>query len=230
MEKLNIPDNMKIVIINGSGGVGKDTFVDLMKQFVENSRSSIFIHNISTVDQVKQALKLLGWEEVVKTEEDRNNMSIMKNISVKSYDGVFKYVYDYVKSVCDIYNRMDDYSKLYRHTIIFIHCREPEEIKRLCNEFNAYSLLVCNNRVKHITSNPSDENVYKYNYDFVLHNNGSVEDLSTSTAGMLSLIIDDQHLNRRYRGTMNYREMIVEDGYIRISDKTIDKNFDYLNN
>ena len=42
----------RIVIINGSGGVGKDTFVELCGKFVE-------VKNISSVDKVKEAARIL---------------------------------------------------------------------------------------------------------------------------------------------------------------------------
>ena len=42
----------KIVVINGSGGVGKDTFVEFCSEFAK-------VKNISSVDKVKEAAKVL---------------------------------------------------------------------------------------------------------------------------------------------------------------------------
>ena len=45
----------EIVVINGSGGVGKDTFVQFCGEYTP-------IMNISSVDKVKEAAKVLaGW-------------------------------------------------------------------------------------------------------------------------------------------------------------------------
>ena len=45
----------RIIIINGSGGVGKDTFVEYCSEFTN-------VKNISSVDKVKEAAKILvGW-------------------------------------------------------------------------------------------------------------------------------------------------------------------------
>ena len=44
-----------IVIINGTGGAGKDTFVSFCSEFVK-------VLNVSSVDKVKEAAKILvGW-------------------------------------------------------------------------------------------------------------------------------------------------------------------------
>ena len=45
----------QIIIINGSGGVGKDTFVEFCKKYAR-------VLNISSVDKVKEAANILtGW-------------------------------------------------------------------------------------------------------------------------------------------------------------------------
>ena len=54
----------KIFIINGSGGVGKDTFVELVSQFFP-------IVNFSSVHKVKEIAIKIGWDGKSKTEKDR---------------------------------------------------------------------------------------------------------------------------------------------------------------
>jgi hypothetical protein len=61
--------------------------------------------------------------------------------------------------------------------ILFIHCREPEEIKRLVDDFKCSTLLITNNNITQVESNHADANVNNYNYDFVIHNDGTLEDL-----------------------------------------------------
>ena len=60
---------------------------------------------------------------------------------------------------------------------LFIHIREIEEIKKIKKLLNAKTLLIVNPRVELITSNSSDANVYKYEYDYKIENSGSLEDL-----------------------------------------------------
>ena len=54
--------------------------------------------------------------------------------------------------------------------IMFIHIREPEEIKRVVDTFNAKTLLLRRKDIATITSNYSDASVENYNYDFVIEN------------------------------------------------------------
>lgn len=60
---------------------------------------------------------------------------------------------------------------------MFIHIREIAEIEKIKNIINAKTLLVKNPKVKLILSNESDANVNNYSYDYVLLNNGTLEDL-----------------------------------------------------
>jgi len=60
---------------------------------------------------------------------------------------------------------------------MFIHIREIMEIEKIKGLINAKTLLVKNPKVKLILSNESDANVNNYTYDYVLLNNGTLEDL-----------------------------------------------------
>ena len=69
--------------------------------------------------------------------------------------------------------------------VLFLHIREPEEIKRAVKEFNAKTILIIRNSVRHITSNIGDKNVFDYEYDFVIENNGTIEELKKETEKFL---------------------------------------------
>lgn len=60
---------------------------------------------------------------------------------------------------------------------MFIHIREIAEIEKIKKLINADTLLIKNPKVKLILSNESDANVNKYTYDYILLNNGTLEDL-----------------------------------------------------
>ena len=61
---------MRVVIINGIGGSGKDTFVVMCKDVLGANR----VLNISTVDFVKEVAKFCGWDGS-KQPEDRKFLS-----------------------------------------------------------------------------------------------------------------------------------------------------------
>lgn len=150
----------RIIVINGSGGVGKDQFVNMVGKFAPTE-------NFSSVDKVKEVARLIGWNGG-KTEKDRKFLSDLK-ILVTEYNDM---PYESIKSKIQTF--LDDSI----NSFLFIHIREPREIQRVVEEFGALSMLVVRPQVKHITSNMADENVFKYEYDIVIDNSGSLSDLN----------------------------------------------------
>ena len=172
----------QIFIINGSGGVGKDEFVIMIsnqcyKLIEKNNDYSYYkewlkVKNYSSVTKVKEIAKIIGWDGS-KTEKDRKFLSDLKLLTSQYNDMSMN---DIKKCVNTFMN--DKYEVDAK--IMFIHIREVKEITRAVNEFkeyNAKTILVKRNSVKHITSNMADENVYNYNYDIVINNDGNMNDL-----------------------------------------------------
>lgn len=151
----------KIVIINGTGGSGKDTFVEYCKEHM-----TVFNH--SSVDIIKQAASIIGWDGK-KDDKSRKFLSDLKALVTEYNDGCFKYMKEMVETFTNV--ETDD-------CILFLHIREPEEIKRVVDEFGAITLLITNSNVEDITTNESDRRVYEYKYDYIVDNSGSLQDLA----------------------------------------------------
>lgn len=148
-----------VIIINGTGGSGKDTFVEFCAEFIE-------VTNISSVDKVKEAAKILvGWNGE-KDEKSRKLLVDLKQLSIEYNDSPLNYIKKQYKEF------MESPSKL-----LFIHIREINEIEKVKKLLNAKTLLIKNPRVELITSNNSDGNVYNYNYDYIIENDGTLDDL-----------------------------------------------------
>lgn len=75
----------EIVVINGSGGVGKDTFVQFCGEYAP-------IMNISSVDKVKEAAKVLAGWNGEKDEKSRKFLSDLKELGIEYNDAPFKYI------------------------------------------------------------------------------------------------------------------------------------------
>ena len=75
-----------IFIINGSGGVGKDTFCSMVNEISIN-RS----YSYSSVTKIKEIASELGWEGK-KTEKDRKFLSDLKDLSTKYNDLPFRQI------------------------------------------------------------------------------------------------------------------------------------------
>ena len=163
---------MKIILINGAGGVGKDTFVEICQRMMDKDK----ILNISTVDLIKQAAKILGWNEQ-KDEKGRKFLSDLKDLATEYSDLSVSYISK------TILQAQEDGTEA-----IFVHCREPEELARLKERFDAITLLIKNNRVKPIESNHADRDIEQYEYDFVIENNEGLLELTKKAADFIKEI------------------------------------------
>ena len=141
----------QIIVINGTGGCGKTTFVEFTQKYGK-------VINFSSVDKVKEVAKLIGWDGK-KTEKDRKFLSDLKRLTTEYNDMSF----NSIKEAVEKFKNSDN-------EIMFIHIREPEEIKRVVDTFNAKTLLLRRKDIATITSNYSDASVENYNYDFVIEN------------------------------------------------------------
>lgn len=163
---------MHIYVVNGYPGSGKTTFEEIIKEI--NGAHSTFIY--STITPIIEAAKGLGfnindWKKT-KSQKDRAFLSELKALSNKYYDFTLKDIDKYLTSKEYERELGADTDKF----IVFIDSREPNEIKRICEEFGAKSILIV--RDAHISpQNSSDAQVMNYKYDFVIYNNGTIGDL-----------------------------------------------------
>lgn len=159
--------NKQIFVINGSGGVGKDTFVELVSVELNDKLKRFHtVVNFSSVDRVKEIAKEIGWDGR-KTEKDRKFLSDLKSLTRDYCDMPFQ----------SMKNKIKEFLESEEGQVLFLHIREPEEIKRVIDEFGAKTILIVRDSVTQITSNTSDKNVFDYHYDFIVDNNGTIEEL-----------------------------------------------------
>lgn len=171
-----------IFIINGSGGVGKDTFVELVSTELNDILKKFHtVVNFSSVDKVKDIAREIGWDGK-KSEKDRKFLSDLKILTSQYCDMPFK----------SMKNKVTEFIKDEESRFLFLHIREPEEITRAVKEFGAKTVLVVRNTVKHIVSNMADENVFNYNYDFVIENNGTKEELNNKAKNFVQEVINNE--------------------------------------
>ena len=157
-----------IIIINGYGGSGKDTFIEFVSKYNK-------VYNFSSVDKVKKIAKEIGWNGD-KDEKSRKFLSDLKKLTTEYNDMSFN----------SIKEAVNDF-KLSDKEIMFIHIRECEEIKRAALEFNAKTLFIRRDDINKITSNDSDKNVENYNYDYII-NNTTLENLEKDASNFYNMI------------------------------------------
>ena len=154
----------KIVVINGSGGSGKDTFVNYCKEFVHVTHTS-YVNYIR--NEIAPRLGYKGG----KTEKDRKFLSDLQDISSDYNDFPYEVIDDEIQDFWDsFFHDSDDY-------VLFIDVREPKVIQRMVDDYGAKTLLVTRSDAPEITSNHADAEVNNYNYDYKVVNDGTLENL-----------------------------------------------------
>jgi len=147
-----------IFILNGVNESGKNTFVDFINELTDKPT-----YHISTIDWVKKFCQIeYGMNPNEKTDVNRGIWHQEKMLH-KNY---IRYL---------IEKKIDSLSDLKYDNIIFIDCREPEEIEYLKDKLNAKTILIKKDKV--VASNNADQNVNNYKYDIIIENNGDINEL-----------------------------------------------------
>lgn len=141
----------KIIVINGTGGSGKDTFVEYCSKYAR-------VLNFSAIDKVKEIAKIIGWQGT-KSEKDRKFLSDLKRLTIDYNDMPFKSICDKIAE----FEHSDD-------EVMFIHIREPEEIDKVVVKYGVQTLLIKRQGLENISSNAADANVDNYDYDYTIFN------------------------------------------------------------
>lgn len=163
-----------IVIINGSGGSGKDTFVYFCKNNLKEKQIKTF--NLSTIDLIKEmCTKYIGWDGD-KSEKSRKLLSDMKMICKEYNNSPFVNV---TNTICRICENCEDTRKVF-----FVHTREPDEIQefmqffKTCENIKHVVTLLIKRDGCEITSNDSDRRVSEFDYDHIIENNENLKEFA----------------------------------------------------
>lgn len=167
-----------VVLINGYPESGKDTFCDFAQLNYKTT-------NYSTVDTVKDIAAIMGWYGD-KTPHNRNMLSALKDFYVKWFDGTFG---EMVNLINKKYIEKED-------QFIFLHTREPVEIKRVlewCTESNVkcYSVFI-KREVETVHGNHADANVSMFNYDIYIDNDGTLDEFKKKSLDIFKKMVDNK--------------------------------------
>ena len=163
-----------VIVINGAGGVGKDTLCDFAKE-------SFKVFNISSITPIKEIATLCGWDGK-KDDKSRKFLSDLKLLTVEYNDFPTAWALARYREFLESDNET-----------MFVHIREPKEIEKFirATDGGAKSLLVRGGErmVKTAFGNSSDDEVENYAYDYYFVNDKTLDEAKEEFIKFLKNII-----------------------------------------
>lgn len=167
----------RVIIVNGRGGVGKDTICAL-------AAACYRTRNISSIEPIVRIARFGGWDGV-KTPASRLLLSRLKTAFTEFSDLSFSYCMQQYVAFLEGDER-----------VLFVHIREPEEIARFRDAVGpaCRTLLVRRSALEAEgpLGNRSDDNVDEYQYDYYFDNDGPLDRLGASVRDFFRLVLDGE--------------------------------------
>lgn len=164
-----------VIVINGQGGVGKDTLCELAAKHFK-------VKNISSITPIKELAARCGWGGE-KDDKARKFLSDLKRVLVEYND----YPTVWAKSEYEKFLLSDE-------QLMFVHIREGAEIKKFVDATDgaAKTLLVRggDRMTKSNYGNASDDLVEQYEYDLYYVNEKTLDVAEEEFVSLLSTLIN----------------------------------------
>ena len=188
----------KVVIINGKPQSGKDTFCKYAQGYCDDDESANTLI-ISSVDPLKEMLMQLGWDGT-KTDKIRDMLMDMKQLWVQNQDGPTMFLFNNILEFHKACTGEDN--------IVFVHIREPEEIKKLVNALTGFesmgidviSLLVIRESGEDTPNQPAETRrsddealINNYEYDVTINNDEDLIKLQELAAEFVDKLLEDEY-------------------------------------
>lgn len=188
----------KVVIINGKPQSGKDTFCKYAQGYCDDDESANTLI-ISSVDPLKEMLTQLGWDGT-KTDKIRDMLMDMKQLWVQNQDGPTMFLFNNILEFHKACTGEDN--------IVFVHIREPEEIKKLVNALTGFesmgidviSLLIIRGSGEDTPNQPAETRrsddealINSYEYDVTINNDEDLIKLQELAAEFVDKLLEDEY-------------------------------------
>ncbi len=165
--------NKLALVINGKGGVGKDTLCELCAKHFS-------VMNVSSITPIKEIASQCGWDGS-KDDKARKFLSDLKRLTIEYND----YPTAWAKA---------EYEKFLssEYEIMFLHVREPEEIKKFVDATGgmAKTVLIRGGERMQKTDygNVSDDCVENYDYDAYYVNDKTLDVAEAEFTALLAAL------------------------------------------
>lgn len=166
------------IVINGCGGVGKDTLCQMAARHYK-------VRNISSVTPIKELAAQCGWNGA-KDNRSRKFLSDLKRLCANYNDYPNRWVHgqylDFLKG---------------DEQVLFVHIREGAEIKKFVESTGgrARTLLIRGGsrflRRKRTYGNASDDGVENYPYDYYYTNDRSLAEAEAEFCALIGSMLEE---------------------------------------
>lgn len=164
-----------VIVINGKGGVGKDTLCDIAGKHYRT-------RNVSSVAPIKKLASLCGWNGE-KDDRSRKFLSDLKALTAEYNDFPTRWLREQYEEFC-----------ISDEEVMFVHIREGSEIDKFLDATGgrAVTLLVRGGKRMPDTryGNDSDDLVEAYKYDYYFTNDLPLDKTEEAFCDLLRNIID----------------------------------------
>ena len=164
----------KVIVINGRGGVGKDTLCEFAAKRYK-------VMNISSITPIKELAMQIGWDGA-KDLRSRKFLSDLKQLTSEYND----YPNNYLLRKCREFEKSE-------YELLFVHIRESEQIVHFIETSGcgAVTLLIRRGEAG-VYGNASDDNVENYSYDLVYQNDLPLEEAESDFVRFLEEKLEDR--------------------------------------
>lgn len=181
----------KLIITNGTGGAGKDTFYKMVANRLQALGYEVFRY--SYVQYTRDMLSEWGGIDTsAKTDKDRQLLAGINHALEEYSDIPFRDCCEFIDE------NLFTYKTRYEPTenqfvpsdvnFIFLDVRVPEVINRFRERYqNTQTVFVHNGEVNSATA--EDKGVYNYQYDYVVDNTGNIDNLKEQADRYANYII-----------------------------------------
>ena len=166
-----------VIIINGNGGVGKDTLCDFATEVFS-------VRNISSVTPIKEIASQYGWKGE-KDAKARKFLADLKEAFVAYNDLPFVYIKE----------QYHQFLEAESEEVMFVHIREGEEIDKVKQYIKTPCIAMLITREQHkkqCWGNPSDDNVADYAYDYQYNNDKKLTEAKTDFISFLKNVFEKE--------------------------------------
>ena len=164
-----------VIVINGRGGVGKDTLCEF-------AAKKYAVRNVSSITPIKALAAQCGWAGE-KTDRARKILSDLKALLIGYNDYPTKWA-------------MGEYEEFLKsdEVVMFLHVREGEEIAKFVRETGGRAKTLLIRRAAHHTGaygNASDDLVEEYDYDYTFDNDLPLAETEGAFLSLLEKILSE---------------------------------------